>query len=69
MEWKGFPERERDTVDAWASRDAWINGYYSSFYPASLRQSARSTFQVTVLRGRVTISALLKMASRKSAPG
>lgn len=33
MEWKGFPERERDTVDAWASRDAWINGYYSSFYP------------------------------------
>lgn len=33
MEWKGFPERERDTDDAWASRDAWVGGYYSSFHP------------------------------------
>lgn len=33
MDWKGFPERERDTDDAWASRDAWVSGYYSSFYP------------------------------------
>lgn len=33
MEWRGFPERERDTDDAWASRDAWVRGYYRTFYP------------------------------------